>query len=355
MRLPALLPALLAGTALAGAHDSAAATRTAAVYIQPVAAPSTAPSLLAELAIPSSSSSSTTTTTTTTGESSDDQQDPSTLVLSYSAPDLPDDAKLVRIGLYDPSAQKWLSSTSVASADNFAKGYAPHFEVTVDDEGRDVLGVLCRGVAIDAGQTRDFGPQARVVRTGRGAQPALGKPVVVRREGGKVVEEEQKTFVQKYVCVSSSSSCSLSGFLGWRLLTIGVVVGTGGRWLLGRYCCLPEGGSKSKVCRFGFGAVFGNGILFGFVIQVVFLAGEGARCAVCKGCGVSIFSISASCRHQSLLASCTRLSPCLCRRLCLPFHCPPVNTGARALTDLAVSASALRPLSAGCHWLPGRP
>ncbi|KAG7294323.1 hypothetical protein NEMBOFW57_004394 [Staphylotrichum longicolle] len=209
MRLAALLPALLAGTALAGAalagaHDSAAATRTAAVYIQPVAAPSTAPSLLAELAIPSSSSSSssTSTSTTTTGESPDDQHDPSTLVLSYSAPDLPDDAKLVRIGLYDPSAQKWLSSTTVASADNFAKGYAPHFEVTVDDggEGRDVvLGVLCRGVAIDAGQTRDFGPQARVVRTGRGAQPALGKPVVVRREGGKVVEEEQKTFVQKYI------------------------------------------------------------------------------------------------------------------------------------------------------------
>ena len=295
MRLPTLLPALLAGTALASsAHDyDSATTRTAAVYIQPVTAPSTPPSLLAELAIP---------TTITSGASAADQEeDLSTEVLSYSAPDLPDDANLVRIGLYDPSARRWLSSTSVASADNFAKGYAPHFEVSVDDGGGEVLGVLCRGVAIDAGQTRDFGPQARVVRTGRGAQPALGKPVVLRREGGKVVaEEEQKTFVQKYVSLFSGESVGVMG-----LLTIGVV-GTGGHWRLGRCCCLREGGSKSNVSRFGLGGVFGNGISFGFVLHVVVLAGEGVWCGM-QRLGISVFSVSASRRHQTL-ASCTRFS-----------------------------------------------
>lgn len=195
MRLPILLTAILAAatTALASADP-----RVAPVYIQPVASSSSQqPTLLAELAIPdpSTSSASSSTSTTTPAE-----------VLTYESPDLdfPSDSpeqqqqpQLLRIGVYDPSARQWLSSTSVLSAANFDKGYAPHFVVSVDAAGN-YLGVLCRGVRIDAGQTRDFGPQAVVVSTEKGAQPVLGKPVVLDPEGRKVPVEE-KGFLQKYV------------------------------------------------------------------------------------------------------------------------------------------------------------
>ncbi|GAB1312973.1 hypothetical protein MFIFM68171_03183 [Madurella fahalii] len=195
MRLPTLVSAILAGaaTALASADQ-----RVAPIYIQPVASSLQQPTLLAELAIPDPSTSSSSTSTTTPAE-----------VLTYEAPDLdfPTDSsqqqqqqqqyqQLFRIGVYDPSARQWLSSTSVLSAANFDKGYAPHFVVSADAAGN-YLGVLCRGVRIDAGQTRDFGPQAVVVTTEKGPQPALGKPVVLDPEGRKV-QVEEKGFLQKY-------------------------------------------------------------------------------------------------------------------------------------------------------------
>jgi hypothetical protein len=192
MRLPTLLSTILAATAnLASASDT---TRTAAIYMQPLTNPSTPPSLLAVLAIADPSPSPT--------EAAEDlTRAEAPEVHSYSAPELPDDppTHLVRIGIYNPATQHWVSSTSVASTDNFAKGYAPHFALTLDGDGNP-LGVACRGVAIDAGVTRDFGPQAVVVRTGRGPQPALGKPVVLSPEGRKV-EVEEKSFLQKYVVV----------------------------------------------------------------------------------------------------------------------------------------------------------
>ncbi|KAK4240309.1 histone chaperone domain CHZ-domain-containing protein [Achaetomium macrosporum] len=184
MRVPTVLSALLAAV-LASAAEST--SRTASIYIQPLTTAETepTPSLLAELAVPDLPS-----TTETSEETSE--------VLSYEAPDLdPSTTQLVRIGVYDAASQRWVSSTSVASAENFAKGYAPHFVLSLDAEGN-YLGVLCRGVAIDAGQTRDFGPQAVVVRTGLGPQPVLGKPVMMSPDGRKVVAPEEKTFLQKY-------------------------------------------------------------------------------------------------------------------------------------------------------------
>ncbi|KAH6621355.1 hypothetical protein B0J18DRAFT_411118 [Chaetomium sp. MPI-SDFR-AT-0129] len=250
MRLT-LLPALLAGSStLALAANSDTTTRTAAVYIQPLNGktnnnnhPPPAPALLAEIAIPVLSH--------------DDTNEQAKLeaaaavagieaeVISYSAPDLfglgsgsgdedaededaadgdegserRDDDKnlLVRIGLYSPATKTWVSSTSLASADNFAKGYAPRFLVTVsggseEEGGGQVLGVTCRGVAIDAGVTRDFGPQAVVVASAAGAQPALGKPVVLGEGGRKVPEAGEKSFLQKY----------------WWVLAIGVILSISG-------------------------------------------------------------------------------------------------------------------------------
>ncbi|EAQ83973.1 hypothetical protein CHGG_10377 [Chaetomium globosum CBS 148.51] len=213
MRLPALISAFLAGAATI-ALASEESTRTAAIYIQPLANPSTPPALLAEIAIPDIDSPSS--SATPNSQEGDDDTPAAVEVLSYSAPELPDDDdegnnnNLVRIGIYSPSAGAWVSSTSVASTANFAKGYAPHFAVTVDGDGA-YVGVVCRGVAIDAGVTRDFGPQVVVLRTAPGAQPALGKPVVLSPEGRKVPEGGEKSFLQKY----------------WWVLAIGVLVATG--------------------------------------------------------------------------------------------------------------------------------
>jgi hypothetical protein len=227
---------------------SAASARTVAIYIQPVAAsPGSTeapppPSFLAELALPDLPSP-------TEGEG--DATIPCE-VLAYEAPDLDLDAgayadagadqqqqphQLFRTGVYDPAARRWLSPTTAASARNFAKGYAPRFELGLDGDGH-VLGATVRGVAIDAGYTRDFGPRAAaVVRAARpGPQPVLGKPVVLSPEGRKVVVEE-RTFLQKCVVEISPFSFRIRS-PGWGLLTcccyvvLQVLVGAGYRRVL---------------------------------------------------------------------------------------------------------------------------
>lgn len=184
MRLLTLASAMLAALPFAHADPS-----TAQIYIQPVGSASS-PVPLAEI-----------TYDTTT-------PDAAASVTSYEAPELPESATLVRIGLYDSRAAKWMGSTSVASVENFGKGYSPHFLLNVDatkpsvtgpeNEDVTILGASLRGVRIDAGQTRDFGPQAKLVVTARGKQPDLNKPVVLSPEGKKV-EKEEKTFLQKFV------------------------------------------------------------------------------------------------------------------------------------------------------------
>ncbi|KAI0154393.1 cyclin-domain-containing protein [Xylariaceae sp. FL1272] len=170
--------AILSGVAaFALASFVSASERTASIYIQAIAASPPAPLPLAEIQydalIPSSSE-----------------------ILSYEAPELPDGAKLVRVGVYNPSAKEWTSSTSVASVENFSKGYSPTLMLSVDRAGLPVS-VALRGVAIDAGQTRDFGPQAMIIVAEAGKQPDLNKPVVLSPDG-KQVEPQQKTMLQKY-------------------------------------------------------------------------------------------------------------------------------------------------------------
>ncbi|KAG6122307.1 hypothetical protein E4U14_007771 [Claviceps sp. LM454 group G7] len=119
----------------------------------------------------------------------------SSSILSYEAPEVPDSAGLVRIGIYDPKTKTWTSGTTVASTENFAKGYSPTITVNVNQEGH-IMSAAVKGVQIDAGQTRDFGPKVVVLTEREGAQPVLNKPIVLT-EGKKVVEDE-KTFLQKY-------------------------------------------------------------------------------------------------------------------------------------------------------------
>ncbi|KAI1210402.1 uncharacterized protein F4807DRAFT_423287 [Annulohypoxylon truncatum] len=166
--------------ALALASFASAADRTAAIYIQPVTRSPGAPAPLAEIRYDPALAAATA-----------DAE-----ITSYEAPEIPEEAQLVRVGVYDPSAKRWTSSTSVASADNFAKGYSPTLILSLDAKG-DVFGAALRGVRIDAGQTRDFGPQVLVRPTLPGKQPELNKPVVLSPEG-KNVEQEERSFFQKY-------------------------------------------------------------------------------------------------------------------------------------------------------------
>lgn len=188
MKISTLLSAVLvSGIAQATAEETIPEGQTAAVFLQPITSSSAElpPAPLAEIrySLPSSPSDPET------------QQQPE--VTSYEAPEFPEDTKLLRLGLYDTATKQWISSTSVLSVENFGKGYSPNFVLSVGDGGQ-VLGVSLRGVRIDAGQTRDFGPQAVVVTTTQGAHPELNKPIVLSPEGKKV-EVVEKTFLQKYI------------------------------------------------------------------------------------------------------------------------------------------------------------
>ncbi|KAK8006466.1 hypothetical protein PG991_012763 [Apiospora marii] len=184
---------------------AAAAERAVPIYIQPVTVSPLAPVLLGEVvydaallagADPASAAKVTSFEYPSDLLSPESEDDDETAKQRTEVP------RHVRVGAWDPAAKAWASSTSLASTANFDKGFAPHFVVTVDSSGLtgsgDVVGVVLKGVRIDAGQTRDFGPQV-VLRTAEpGSQVELNKPVVLSPEGRKVAEEPEKTLLQKY-------------------------------------------------------------------------------------------------------------------------------------------------------------
>ncbi|WYZ37518.1 hypothetical protein EsH8_II_001024 [Colletotrichum jinshuiense] len=172
MRATTFLSALFAATL------AAAETRLAKVYIEPVSLSAQKPLLLAEVEY-------------------DIKRPSESSVTSFELPELADEtAKLVRVGIYDPATARWTSSVSVASTENFAKGYSPNIILSVDASG-EVVGAGLKGVRIDAGATRDFGPQAVLKVATQGKTPDLNKPIVLSPEGRKVVQEE-KSLLQKY-------------------------------------------------------------------------------------------------------------------------------------------------------------
>ncbi|KAL2066198.1 hypothetical protein VTL71DRAFT_2269 [Oculimacula yallundae] len=126
---------------------------------------------------------------------------PSTLsseILSYESPSFPDtSSQLLRVGIYDASTSTWKSSTSVTSVETFAKGYAPTIVLNLDAQGG-IVGVSVKSSAIDAGQTRDFGPKVRIVKMREGAKPVLNRPVVLSAEGKVEEVPTEKTLLQKY-------------------------------------------------------------------------------------------------------------------------------------------------------------
>ncbi|KAI9170984.1 hypothetical protein HJFPF1_00463 [Paramyrothecium foliicola] len=178
-------------TALYAAGLVNARARTADIYILPIATTGP-PSHLAEVSYDTAALSSSS-------------------VVSWEAPEIHESTKLVRIGLWDSTAKSWIAGTTVASVENFDKGYSPTLMLSVDAKG-DVQSVALKGVRIDAGQTRDFGPKAMVLLEAQGKQPELNKPVVLTPEGKKPGQEEEKTFLQKY----------------WWMIAIAVMIGLSG-------------------------------------------------------------------------------------------------------------------------------
>lgn len=80
--------------------------------------------------------------------------------------------------------------------ESFTKGYAPTITLVLGVNG-DVLGASVKSARVDAGETRDFGPKANVVRGKRGKGPELNRPVVLSAEGKVEVPEPEKTLLQK--------------------------------------------------------------------------------------------------------------------------------------------------------------
>jgi hypothetical protein len=132
------------------------------------------------------------------------QYDPFTLsaeFVTFDAPELSSEANLIRIGVCDTATQVWKSSTSVTSVDSFSKSYAPIIILSLDTHG-DVIGVTCKSVKVDAGQTRDFGPKIKVVKMTKGKRPELNRPIVISKEGTEG-ELPEKTMLQKCVIPNS--------------------------------------------------------------------------------------------------------------------------------------------------------
>jgi hypothetical protein len=183
MKFSAILSALLAAATTTLASQ---AERKTSIYVQPVTQHASAPLLLAKVKYQDPS----------VPVAAGDYQQPE--ITSFELPELPDDIEnlRLRVGAFNPLTRTWLSSTTMASAENLlGKGYSPTLVLSIDRNG-EVLSVALKGVRIDAGQTRDFGPQVllRLEETGR--QPELNKPVVLSPDGKKPVEEE-KTLLQK--------------------------------------------------------------------------------------------------------------------------------------------------------------
>jgi len=115
---------------------------------------------------------------------------------SYDAPILSPETKFVRIGVYDVTTSTWKSSTSITSAESFAKGFRPTIVLSLDAQG-EVLGVSLKSAIIDAGQSRDFGPRVIVKKMGKGKQPILNRPIVLSPHGKVEEPEPEKTMLQK--------------------------------------------------------------------------------------------------------------------------------------------------------------
>lgn len=124
---------------------------------------------------------------------------PSTLaaeIISFEPPELDPEAKLLRVGVYDVAISNWKSATSTTSAESFAKGYQLTLVLSLDAQGG-IIGISLKSGKIDAGQTRNFGPKVKVLKTAKSPTPALNRAVVLSPEGKLEEPIAEKTLLQK--------------------------------------------------------------------------------------------------------------------------------------------------------------
>ena len=68
--------------------------------------------------------------------------------------------------------------------------------LSLDAQGG-VIGVSLKSGKIDAGQTRDFGPKVKVLKTAKAPTPALNRAVVLSPEGKLEEPVPEKSLLQK--------------------------------------------------------------------------------------------------------------------------------------------------------------
>ncbi|EME41408.1 hypothetical protein DOTSEDRAFT_55235 [Dothistroma septosporum NZE10] len=119
-------------------------------------------------------------------------------IKSHTAPTIPTDEKIVRLGFYHSSGQ-W--SGIATSASNFAPERSQKLELLVRPDGALYhIGFKASdgNPAEPSKDKKDGGVSVEVVKIRPGPTPQLNKPIVVSADGTVGGKEPEKTFLQKY-------------------------------------------------------------------------------------------------------------------------------------------------------------
>ena len=118
-------------------------------------------------------------------------------IQSHSAPTIPKDDEIVRVGFYHPSGQ-W--SGVATSASNFAPEKSQKVQLHVRPNGELYHVGFKASSAVTVAKKGDS-LTVEVVKIKPGPTPQLNKPIVVSEDGTVEGKEPEKTFLQKYVLV----------------------------------------------------------------------------------------------------------------------------------------------------------
>lgn len=119
---------------------------------------------------------------------------------SYTAPSIPADESVVRVGFYPPSGSPWSGVATAAS--NFADGVDKKILLHLNTAG-ELYHVGFRASELPSSGTgkkstrKEEGVSVEVVSTKPGPVPQLAKPVVLNEQGEVSDKEPEKNFFQK--------------------------------------------------------------------------------------------------------------------------------------------------------------
>lgn len=149
-------------------------------------------------------------------------------VVSYHPP--ADDGSLIRIGLAAPS-----SSTTDANSNPWTASLTSPESLTANKDRRPLLRlhlgpageVFHVSISVDANLNGTDSPAVELVGNEPGPRPQLNRPVVLGPDGKTPDEVVEKTFFQKYVCLSLFCPRADSDRYWWVFLLITLVAMSG--------------------------------------------------------------------------------------------------------------------------------